>query len=46
MVQGLKNAPANGGATGVIPASVRSPGEGNVDAPKYSRLGNHMDRGA
>ena len=44
-----KNPPANAEATkvaGSIPASGRSPGEGNDNPFQYSCLGNPMDRGA
>ena len=34
------------GDTGLIHGSGRSPGEGNGNLLQYSRLGNHMDRGA
>ena len=42
----VKNLPANAGDTGLIPGSVRSPGEGSGNPLQYSRLGNLMDRGA
>ena len=41
-----KNLPANTGNVGLIPGSVRSPGEGNGNPLQYSCLGNPMDRGA
>ena len=42
----IKNLPANAGATGSIPESGRSPGEGNGNSLLYSPLGNPMERGA
>jgi len=42
----VKNLPDNTGATGSIPGSKRSPGEGNGNPLQYSCLGNHEDRGA
>ena len=45
----VKNPPANAGDTGdlgLIPGSVRSPGEGNGKPLQYSCLENPMDRGA
>ena len=42
----VKNPPASGGDTGLIPGSGRSPGEGNGYPLWYSCLGNPMDRGA
>ena len=36
----------NAGDLGSIPGSGRSPGEGNVNPLQYSRLENHIDRGA
>ena len=36
--------PANTGAAGSIPGSVRCPGEGNGSPLQYSCLGNPMDR--
>ena len=36
----------NAGTVGCIPASGRSPGEGNGNPLQYSCLGNTMDRGA
>ena len=41
----VKNPPANAEATGSIPESERSPGEGNGNPLQYSCLGNPMDRG-
>ena len=49
MAQMVKNLPANAGDAGdmsSIPGSDGSPGEGNGNSLQYSRLGNHMDRGA
>ena len=43
---GLKNLPASLGDVGSIPASGRSPAEGNGNPFQYSYLGNPMDRGA
>ena len=40
-----KNLPANARDAGLIPASGRSPGEGNGNPLHYSRLKNPMDRG-
>ena len=34
------------GEAGLIPGSIRSPGEGNGNSIQYSCLGNPMDRGA
>ena len=45
----VKNPPANAGDirdTGSIPASGRSPGEGNGNPLQYSYLENSMDKGA
>ena len=42
----VKNLPANAGDLGSIPASGRSPGEGNGNPPQCSCLENSMDRGA
>ena len=42
----VKNPPANGGDTGLIPGSGRSPGVGNGNPLQYSCLENSMDRGA
>ena len=42
----VKNAPANAGDAGLIPASGRSPGEGNGNPLQYSCLENPVDRGA
>ena len=42
----VKNPPANGGDSGLIPGSGRSPGEGNGNSLQYSCLGNPMDRRA
>ena len=42
----IKNPLANAGDAGSIPASGRSPGEGNGNPFQYSCLGNPMDRGA
>ena len=41
----VKNPPANAGELGSIPASGRSPGEGNGNPLHYSCLRNPMDRG-
>ena len=41
-----KNPPANAGDACSIPGSGRSPGEGNGNPHRFSRLGNPMDRGA
>ena len=42
----VKNPPVNVGDAGSIPASGRSPGEGNDNPLQYSCLENSMDRGA
>ena len=42
----VKNLPANAGDPGLIPASGRSPGEGNGNSLQDSRLGNPMGSGA
>ena len=45
----VKNSPANAGDTrdsGLIPGSVRSPGEGNGSPLQYSCLGSPTDKGA
>ena len=42
----VKNPVANAKATGSIPGSGRSRGEGNGNPLQYSCLGNPMDRGA
>ena len=42
----VKNLPTNAGDVGSIPASGRSPGEGNGCPLWYSCLENSMDRGA
>ena len=42
----IKNLPANAGATGSIPESGRSPGEGNGNSLQGSHLENSMDIGA
>ena len=42
----VKNPPANGGDTGLIPGSGRSPGVGNGNPLHYSCLENPMDREA
>ena len=42
----LKNPLANAEHVGLIPASGRSPGEGNGNPLHYSCLENPMDRGA
>ena len=39
----IKNLPANAGDVGLIPASGRSPGEGNGNLLQYSCLENPMD---
>ena len=41
----VKNLPANAEDVGLIPGSVRSPGEGN-GSPLHSCLENTTDRGA
>ena len=41
----VKNLPTNAGDAGLIPGSVRSPGEGNGNPLQYSCLGNPKDRG-
>ena len=44
----VKNLPVNSGNTGdpdLIPGAGRFPGEGNGNPPKYSYLGNSMDKG-
>ena len=40
-----KESTCNAGDPGLIPGSVRSPGEGNGDPLEYSCLENSMDRG-
>ena len=42
----VKNPPTNAGDMGLIPASGRSPGEGNGNPFECSCLGNSMDGGA
>ena len=42
----VKNLPTNAGDAGSIPASGRSPGEGNGNPLQYSCLENSKDRGA
>ena len=42
----VKNLPANGGDTGLIPGSGRFPGGGNGNPFQYSCQENPMDRGA
>ena len=42
----VTNPPANAGDAGLIPASGRSPGEGNGNPLRCSGLENSMDRGA
>ena len=42
----VKDPPANGGDTGLIPGSGRFPGGGNCKPFQYSSLENPMDRGA
>ena len=42
----VKNPPANAGNVGSIPASGRSPKEGNGNPIQYSCLGNLTDREA
>ena len=42
----VKNLSANAGDMGLIPVSVRSPGEGNGNPLQYSCLGKPMDREA
>jgi len=46
MAQRIKNLPANGGDSGSIPGTGRSPGGGNGNPLQYSCLENPMDRGA
>ena len=49
LAQLVKNPPAHAGdmeGGGSVPVSGRSPGEGNGNPPRYSCLGNPMDRGA
>ena len=41
-----KESACQAGDEGLIPASGRSPGEGNGNPLRYSCLGNPMDRGA
>jgi len=41
----VKNLPANGGDTGFIPGSGRSPGEGNGNLLQHPCPGNFTDRG-
>ena len=41
----VKNLAANAGDVGSVPASGRSPGEGNDCPLQYSSLENPMDRG-
>ena len=41
----VKNPPANAEDADSIPASGRSPGEGNGNPLQYSCLGNPIDRG-
>ena len=41
-----KNVPTNGGDSGSIPGSGRSPVEGTGNLLQYSCLGNPVDRGA
>ena len=41
-----KESAYNAGDVGLIPGSVRSPGEGNGNPLQYSCLGNPMNRGA
>ena len=43
---GDKEFACNAGDPGLIPGSVRSPGEGNGNLLQYSCLGNPMDREA
>ena len=42
----VKDPPANAGATGLIPGSGRSPGEGNGNPLQYSCLEDPLDREA
>ena len=42
----VKNLPANAEDADSVPASGRSPGEGNSNPLQYSCLGNPIDRGA
>ena len=42
----VQNLPANGGDTGSIPGSGRSPGGGNGNPLQDSSLENPMDKGA
>ena len=46
MAQIVKNLPVNAAKPGLIPGSVRSPGEGHGNPLQYSCLQNSMDRGA
>ena len=41
-----KESASNAGVLGLIPGLEKSPGAGNGSPLQYSRLGNHMDRGA
>ena len=41
-----KESICNAGDQGLIPGSVKSPGEGNGKTLQYSCLGNPMDKGA
>ena len=41
-----KESSCNAGDLGLIPGSVRTPGEGNGNPLQYSCLENSMDRGA
>ena len=42
----VKNLPAKGADSGLIPGSGKSPGRGKANSLQYSCLGNPMDRGA
>ena len=42
----VNNLPASAGGMVSIPASGRTPGEGNGNPLQYSHLGNPMNRGA
>ena len=42
----VRNPPANAGGMGLIPGSMRCPGEGNGNSLQYSCLENPMKRGA
>ena len=46
MLKNLPTSAGDGGFVGLIPVSGRSFGGGHGNPPKYSCLGNPMDRGA